>query len=682
LCYPDPREIFWSSFGVTAKRSILSGPAPWKIVVFAWTILALVSLGSHALESVAEKVSDNPSPGRAANALGRMAGLVEEIENEVPPRDGVLVDTWQAPRVPADQFLERELAYWVFPRRVYSAAAIKRSGRTLSEFVSQRRIRWGVKGLALVPVNPDRVDQDFSDGRQSEPPPVSGNTRLPSVLAGPGVVGWLLVVLGMGICVAAGRGTLQLLGLDVEISGRWERLAWSWLVGVFGMAIIAMVAFVIGWPVHPLVALLPAVILVAVGGLVGRRSRTTPEPLVAGPASPPASFLVIGLGGLVVLASLGIAVSRGIDGFDQRMQWAYKARLMLDQAGPRGESVFQDTDHVHFHPRYPLLVPASEAVLGGLGGGLDAGSSGFREVAAVVLFPLSLLAAAVVLGGSLCRLEVAHGAVGGLMLLVLPAWCGFDYGRDNLAAFNGCPEQVLGIGLLAAAASGLAGWREGHRGWYVLSGLFLVVAGLAKAEGAVHVVVMLVTSWLLMWRAGKATPRRFAVGVGLVVLAVLLVHELVFTRVVVGGILPDDYRELLTPTGVLAGIPRLPRVAGHFLFTAFLSPRFGALGLLLLLTAWQSRGRWRQAEVAWPLATCGLMLAACCLPFLVIPRWEDNLEWAAGRLVAELTPLAVWTLAVLVLPAAKAVEGTTGQMVSCRPAGLVNPLSGDGARVG
>ncbi|MFP6768036.1 MAG: hypothetical protein VB859_07695, partial [Planctomycetaceae bacterium] len=216
---------------MTAKRSILSGPAPWKVVVFVWTVLALVSLGSHALESVAEKTSDNLSTGRAANALGRMAGLVEEIENEVPPGDGVLMDTWQAPQVPADQFLERELAYWVFPRRVYSAAAIKRSGRTLSEFVSQRRIRWGVKGLELVPVNPDRVDQDFSDGRPAEPPPVSGNTRLPSVLAGPGVVGWLLVVLGMGICVAAGRGTLQLLGLDAEISGRWERLAWSWLVG-------------------------------------------------------------------------------------------------------------------------------------------------------------------------------------------------------------------------------------------------------------------------------------------------------------------------------------------------------------------------------------------------------------------------------------------------------------------
>ena len=65
--------------------------------------------------------------------------------------------------------------------------------------------------------------------------------------------------------------------------------------------------------------------------------------------------------------------------------------------------------------------------------------------------------------------------------------------------------------------------------------------------------------------------------------------------------------------------------------------------------------------MVWPLATCGLMLAAYCLPFLVIPRWEDNLDWAAGRLVAELTPLAVWTLAVLVLPAGKAVEGTQRQ---------------------
>lgn len=647
---------------MTLQRSILSALAPWRVVVFAWTVLALSSLASHVLDSSADRGVDRQSGGgRSATVLGSMEGLVGEIENRVPPRDGVLVNTWQAPRVPADQFLERELAYWIFPRRVYSAAAIKKSGRTFSGFVSERQIRWGVTGLKLVAVNPDRVDQDFSSLGLPEPGSVSPNTHLPAVVNDPGLVGWLIVILGLGVCAAGGRGALQLLGLGAEIPGRWERLAWSWLVGFFGMAIIALTAFVIGWPIHPVIALVPAMVLAASGGWIASRRAATGESGAIDPDSQSASPLVIGLGGLVVLASLLVAVNRGIDGFDQRMQWAYKARLMLDQAGPHGDSVFQDADHVHFHPRYPLLVPAAEAVLGGLGGGLDAGSAGFREAAAVVSFPLSLVAAAVVLGGGLHRLGVSCAAVGGLMLLVLPAWCGFLYGRDNLAAFNGCPEQVLGIGLLLAAVSGLAGWRGGHRNWFVLSGLFLVVAGLAKAEGTVHVGVMVVTAWVLLWRADGQTPRRVAGSVGLVVLAVLLIHEQVFTRAVVDGILPDDYRELLTPIGVLAGIERLPQVAGHFLFEAFVSPRFGALGLLLLLAAWRSRGRWRRVEVAWPLATCGLMLAAYCVPFLVIPRWEDNLDWASGRLVAELTPLGVWTLAALALPTREATRDTAGQ---------------------
>ena len=78
--------------------------------------------------------------------------------------------------------------------------------------------------------------------------------------------------------------------------------------------------------------------------------------------------------------------------------------------------------------------------------------------------------------------------------------------------------------------------------------------------------------------------------------------------------------------------------------------------VLIIVAAWKSGARWRRPETSWPLAICGLMLAGYCLPFLVVPDWEDNLDWASGRLVAELTPLAVWCLAVLVLPRLESEE--------------------------
>ena len=625
----------------------------WGIVLIVFAVISLLSLGYHLLEA-----ANRYGPGGMSHPERGWDGLIEQIERDVPSDAALLIDAAQRPTAPADQFFERELAYWVYPRRVYSAAAVRAEGRGLGAFVEQRGIRWGlrfraagrfpagepIRGPELFEIDPATIDDLFAGSRSIEKAArVSGKWQ-PEVARRPSIAGLLGTLLALAGVLAAGWGTLQLIDV-ARIGGRLETAAVSWLVGLSVVSLAGLIGFLAGARVGPATTLLPGLLLCAAGAMrrwkFGRRAGVphTAPVLEKSFVERLAGWIACG----IVLASVLIGVLSNLDGFDFRMQWGYKARLMLDEPGPFGESVFQDADHVHFHPRYPLLVPVAEAMTSVVTGE-------FRESCALFLFPLTFAAGAVVLAGGLRREGVTHAVVGGLLLLVVPAWCGFLYPIDNLAMFNGCPELVLGVALLAGIVFARQAWRTGHAGWFALAALMLVTAGLAKAEGLVHVLVIVTTGLLLAGRSSGG-PRRSAVISGVVVVAVLVVHELVFTRQVTAGILPDDYRVLLTPANLLAGLNRLPWVAGRFVFEGFISPRFGALGLLIVIAACRSRGRWRHAATAWPLTVCGLMLAAYCVPFLVIPvDWQDNLDWAHARLVAELSPLGVWCLATLLLP--------------------------------
>ena len=155
--------------------------------------------------------------------------------------------------------------------------------------------------------------------------------------------------------------------------------------------------------------------------------------------------------------------------------------------------------------------------------------------------------------------------------------------------------------------------------------------------------------------------------------AVLATHEVVFTRGVVAGVLPDDYRRLLSLSGVADGLVRLPTVATRFLLEVAAAPWFGAIGIVLVVAMVRGREKWRNPAVAWPLVTSVLMLAAYCVPFLVIPDYENNLDWAAGRLVMQIIPLATWSL-VVTLDNHRGASDPNDESV--------DPLAGDSARVG
>jgi len=647
-----------------------------RLVLVVWSGLSAVALLVHLFPAV---IGWARPEIRVVRAVGDLDGLVAEVLERVPGDAALLVDTWQAPHVPANQFLERELAYWVFPRRVYSAAAIRGSPVSLEEFVRTRKIGWGVRGQRLVEIEAETVESVLKPlgPPGSEPGAMSRSLTPFGPLRYPSLTGWLAVGVAVVVTIAGGWGLLVWLGVDRRLTSASERWGWSWLAGLSITSLAALFMFLEGKPVTPSwLPLLPNLGLVIVGVVFRKWVHGGHVEDVAERAESPVGLLngkirlllLVLFGGAVV-----IGAARGIDGFDQRMQWGYKARLMQTEPGPWGESVFQDPDHVHFHPRYPLLVPAAEAVFGGVGVWESPNDGRFSESSAVLIFPLTWLALGGVVIGGLRRMKSRDPVLGGMLLLVMPVWCGLGAFQNNLAAFNGCPELVVGAALLAAVVAALAAHECGG-GWWFLVGLCLVVAGLAKAEGPVAVAVLAGVG------TAAAVAHRERRSLGWIVLtvavvgAVLATHEMIFTRGVVAGVLPDDYRRLLNFAAAVDGLGRLPTVATRFLLEAAVAPWFGAIGILLTVAIVRSRGGWRIPAVGWPLVTSVLMLAAYCVPFLVIPDYENNLDWAAGRLVLQIIPLATWSLVVTLFGNHRGDTDPGDESV--------DPLAGDRARVG
>ena len=137
---------------------------------------------------------------------------------------------------------------------------------------------------------------------------------------------------------------------------------------------------------------------------------------------------------------------------------------------------------------------------------------------------------------------------------------------------------------------------------------------------------------------------------------------------------PDDRRVFGETACASGGLGRLPMVATRFLLEAAVAPWFGAIGILLTVAIVRSRGGWRIPAASWPLVTSVLMLAAYCVPFLVIPDYENNLDWAAGRLVLQIIPLATWSLVVTLFGNHRSDTDPGDESM--------DPLAGDRARVG
>ncbi|GIS58826.1 MAG: hypothetical protein CM1200mP2_10510 [Planctomycetaceae bacterium] len=95
------------------------------------------------------------------------------------------------------------------------------------------------------------------------------------------------------------------------------------------------------------------------------------------------------------------------------------------------------------------------------------------------------------------------------------------------------------------------------------------------------------------------------------------------------------------------GLVRLPTVATRFLLEVAAAPWFGAIGIVLVVAMVRGREKWgkpraRGVAVGDQRVDAGRLLRS--VPG--VPDYENNLDWAAGRLVMQIIPLATWPLVV------------------------------------
>lgn len=615
--------------------------SPIRLVsVTLWGLLAVYSVFSipalwSELSRTAVYLSSSPEVREQWRTYG-WNDVLEEIEASVPADEAILLDV---PQVLTNLHIDRQLNYWLYPRRVYSAHALRMGGESVSEFTERHDIRWVVGDHRLERTSGEAVGDSSGAGTpQGRPVGLPGPIR-----AAWGVAVGLFFFLGVGTCI------LSASGISGALSGVSERVAASFLVGVAGAAAWVLCWFLAGFGVNRVTVLSSGVAALAwfLGGWSKRRrSRQSDSSDARHIGLVGSSGDRIALVACMVLAGLMVfkAAAEPMFGTDDRFQWAFKAKVMLHEESPRGAG-FGDPNTLHFHPKYPLLVPAAEAVLFLFAGGFD-------DQYAKVLFPLVLSAGLVVFIAGLRSLGHERGAATiALLILLVPYYCGHGLPRDFGSGFTSYPDLILSVFVLAAMAYWVRGLRFGSVRLGALSAGFVLAAGLTKAEGKVHALIFLILVMVsLLWhRTGRTFLRR--VVTGFVVVAVLMVlHELAFTRQVPTGVLPDDYGALLTWERFWANSDRFPAVLAVLVRDFFMTPRMGFVGLVLAWACIVNRGGLKRIEMAVPFLYVFLMLLAFCIPYVVGPgSWRILYGWAGARLISQVLPLAFWVFGGLLL---------------------------------
>ena len=180
-------------------------------------------------------------------------------------------------------------------------------------------------------------------------------------------------------------------------------------------------------------------------------------------------------------------------GWDSRIIWGYKAKVILEEGTVRVPA-FEDPYRVHLQPGYPVLIPIVQAYCGGFGATRD--DRDFK-----VPIALANLAAIVLFAGALRRRTVSMAAcIGGACLLgYLPAWAS--------ALEVSLPEVVSGAFNLAAAILLVRWFSEGDSVMASWTILFAALSGLCKGEGVVFLSACLGLMLICAIRMGRARSR-------------------------------------------------------------------------------------------------------------------------------------------------------------------------------
>lgn len=371
--------------------------------------------------------------------------------------------------------------------------------------------------------------------------------------------------------------------------------------------------------------------------------------------------LVLRAGAVVLLLLAASVVFTPFVGWDERAIYGLKARVLYDQ-GSLHVAAFTDPEYLHFHARYPLLVPLLEASLFAAKGSLD----DVYLKALFVLFALSLLSIVTEEARRIAGARV--GALWGLLLLSTPVFVGPRDGQ-GMAAYADVTlgAYVTGVAILLGRAA-----RRSDAGAMTLAGVLLGGALMAKQEGVIWATALGVALAATMRSRRPSRPlssARDGVAFAAPVLGFVAVSAAA-RRSIPASIWSERYGTVFDLEWLvkLGGRPLeiLPAVAAEL--AGWRSWGWGWLlvlgGLLLLRRPKLEPGVW-----FWR-ATALLVFGAFVGLFVVTPyhvHW--HLETAFRRLMLQLFPLALLILAEQV-----AASGWLDQGAAARNASrLVEP---------
>jgi len=289
---------------------------------------------------------------------------------------------------------------------------------------------------------------------------------------------------------------------------------------------------------------------------------------------------------VATFALLADAVTAPVSDFDGRMTWGTAAKYLVADASVLPEALRERWAYV-IHPRYPLVLPLSQAAIATLGGvGIE--SAAIRPFYVLFLPALFAVVAPVArrAGGTLAAgLALALVFASPMLLWDKEGGALGTYSDLPLAAFLGA-----GFAVLAHPRARLQPWRS------LPAGVLLAAAAGAKNEGlalAAAVVIAAAAAAALAARrrrVGPLRPARAALGAALVVGAAIAL--VVGWRSEIPNRNDEAYFESFSPRVALGGIAeRSPEIARLVAAETFDPDNWGALFWLapaLLAVGWRS----------------------------------------------------------------------------------------------
>jgi hypothetical protein len=475
---------------------------------------------------------------------------------------------------------------------------------------------------------------------------------------------------GFALLPAAGHGLLRL------ACGRWPHRAYgpaaavglSWLAGVAALGALTTLVGVLGGPTRPLPVLAPALVLVAVAGLLPLPwARPEPGPPPAGARLGDA---VAGAAGVLAAAWVALLAMRvPVLSNDEYALWMLKARA-LSQLGGLDPRVFTDTGAGYQHHTYPLVVPSLVAWLDGWAGRPT-------DAAAHLAMAVTLGALLAVTGAVLARLAgPAAAAVAVLLVVSTPTLLS----RQSLRLMADVPLFAFGFGLAVLLLVVVTLPRDAPAGPWLAAAAVLGAGAIGtKAEGLAFAGIAFAAALLL------ATGRRWAVAVAGLAAALANAPWQLYAREhhLRNWVLNED---TLSPAHLRDVLPW----TGHVLRgMAERWPGGSGLGAVLLVAAVPAAvlavraGRWR--PVAFTAAVVLLDSAVLLAQYVVTAYGPASDPWSGPLLDSQLdvtvfrvalVPAALLAVAVPVFAGLALRAGETAQPAGFTPCQQMNMKSG------